>query len=181
MNDKEPLATNDLVVSFLLRKENEAGLDRLTPLKINKLVYFCHGCTLGYYDRPLIENRHGNIQAWKYGPVVVDIYHKLKRFGRSPVTLDEFCSSLTIIPFSNRKKKMIETLNTFSQEHSDVYSLLEWVYDYFKDWKYSKLKHLNHLPSTPWRQSYTSVRKDTPIPDALIKIYYDDIFVKEEK
>lgn len=55
----------------------------LTPLAILKLVYFCHGWMLAYFDQPLVAE---TFKAWKYGPVVPDLYHALKEYGAQPVT-----------------------------------------------------------------------------------------------
>ena len=65
------------VANSLIEKSIEAG-SCLTPLEIIKLVYFCHGWMLGLYRRPLIKQ---NVQAWRYGPVVADVYHCLKQHG----------------------------------------------------------------------------------------------------
>jgi uncharacterized phage-associated protein len=57
----------------------------LTPLQIIKLVYIAHGWMLALYGRPLIVD---GIEAWKYGPVIPDLYHAMKSYGSGYVTDD---------------------------------------------------------------------------------------------
>jgi len=44
----------------------------ITPLKLQKLVYFAHGWYLGFTGEPLLNE---GIQAWEYGPVIPSLYH----------------------------------------------------------------------------------------------------------
>src|SRR5437660_12739202 len=55
----------------------------LTPLQIIKLAYIAHGWMLALYQRPLILDR---IEAWKYGPVIPDLYRALRDYGGGSVT-----------------------------------------------------------------------------------------------
>jgi uncharacterized phage-associated protein len=55
----------------------------VTPLKIQKLVYLAHGWSLALRQTPLIYNE---VEAWRYGPVVSELYHAFKRYGPSPIT-----------------------------------------------------------------------------------------------
>ena len=63
------------VANRLLQLAEEDG-NQLTVMQILKLVYFCHAWTLALYDRPLIEQP---IEAWRYGPVIPDVYHSFKK------------------------------------------------------------------------------------------------------
>jgi len=55
----------------------------LTPLKLQKLIYYAHGWHLALRDQPLIDEL---IEAWEYGPVVPNVYHEFKEFGNQPIT-----------------------------------------------------------------------------------------------
>ncbi|MCY4672954.1 MAG: DUF4065 domain-containing protein, partial [Bacteroidetes bacterium] len=76
MCTKHRLVEDFVVIAYLLKKAAEEG-EGLTPLQINKLVYICHGWAWGKLNRPLIDNRSGQIEAWKYGPVVREVYTRL--------------------------------------------------------------------------------------------------------
>ncbi len=47
-------------------------------MKLLKLIYLAHGCSLAILERPLIDEP---IEAWRYGPVVGNVYHALKHYG----------------------------------------------------------------------------------------------------
>jgi uncharacterized phage-associated protein len=55
----------------------------VTPLKIQKLVYLAHGWSLALRQTALIYN---NVEAWRYGPVVSELYHAFKQYGPEPIT-----------------------------------------------------------------------------------------------
>lgn len=56
---------------------------KVTPLQLQKLIYFAHGWHLALGNRPLISSE---IMVWKYGPVIQSIYHEFKKFGKDPIT-----------------------------------------------------------------------------------------------
>lgn len=52
--------------------------DFVGTVKLQKLLYYANGWSLGKFDRPIYRDR---IEAWKHGPVVVDIYRKHARMS----------------------------------------------------------------------------------------------------
>ena len=55
----------------------------IDPMKMQKLVYLAHGWHLAFTGEPLITQP---VEAWKYGPVISDLYSEFKEFGASPIT-----------------------------------------------------------------------------------------------
>src|SRR5215510_7158653 len=55
----------------------------LTPMKLQKLVYFAHGWSLALTGVPLIKDA---VEAWRYGPVIPALYHEFKHNGARPIT-----------------------------------------------------------------------------------------------
>src|ERR1700738_3701746 len=70
------------VANYFLERAKAEGIP-ITPMAIQKLVYFAHGWMLAVYGRPLINQR---IEAWEYGPVIRDLYQQFKRFGDLPIS-----------------------------------------------------------------------------------------------
>lgn len=70
------------VANYIL---NLAATDAIpvTSLKIQKLVYLAHGWSLALRQIPLIYNE---VEAWRYGPVVSELYHAFKQYGPSAIT-----------------------------------------------------------------------------------------------
>ena len=49
-----------------------------TPMQLLKLVYIAHGWMFGFFNEPLIDD---DIEAWKYGPVIPNLYQAIKNYG----------------------------------------------------------------------------------------------------
>jgi uncharacterized phage-associated protein len=60
------------VAKYILNKKG-----RMSPMKLQKLVYYSQCWSLAWDDKPLFNNR---IEAWANGPVVRDLYtfHRLQ-------------------------------------------------------------------------------------------------------
>lgn len=68
---------------FFISLANRSEEDFMTNLKLNKLLYFAQGYHFVKTGRKLFEN---DIEAWQYGPVVSEVYHRYKVCGRNPIT-----------------------------------------------------------------------------------------------
>ncbi len=187
-NIQDPFATEGLVALLMLDFATEGDDNSLTPLQINKLVYISHGWVLGFFQRPLIENRVAQIEAWRYGPVVVGIYHMLKSFGSRPVNMFNFYSVVSqgdgyydanLFPVSGESKPSI--LSEFKENQTEVTKALRWVYrTYTQDYTAEELIALTHQEGTPWHQCYRPsvlrrwglANNNAHIPDSIIKSYY---------
>ncbi len=55
---------------------------QISNLSLQKLLYIAHMFHLGQHGTPLID---GTFEAWDYGPVQPNLYHKVKVFGSAPV------------------------------------------------------------------------------------------------
>src|ERR1700689_5397887 len=68
------------LIKLSLQKTNSG----LSPMKVQKLVYFAHGWYLALTGgRPMINEP---VEAWKFGPVVPSLYYELKKYGETPIT-----------------------------------------------------------------------------------------------
>lgn len=86
--DVEALTTQLIIkynnrVDKLTEKYNIKDIGKaeyITPLKIQKLLYYIQGLSAKVYGKPAFDNP---IYAWAYGPVVNDVYQIYK--GRTPI------------------------------------------------------------------------------------------------
>ena len=69
------------IANYFLEKAKAEG-NSLTPMQVQKLVYFAHGWYLGLFGEPLIKE---SVQAWSYGPVIPSLYQEFKRFGNQGI------------------------------------------------------------------------------------------------
>ncbi|HEY8375478.1 MAG TPA: type II toxin-antitoxin system antitoxin SocA domain-containing protein [Nannocystis sp.] len=67
-------------LALAVGKTGEMG--SITPLKLQKLVYYAQGYHLAMAGEPLFAEV---IQAWAHGPVVPELYHQYKGFEHRPI------------------------------------------------------------------------------------------------
>ena len=105
----------------------------LTQMNIVRYVYFAHGWVLGYTNKPLINQ---SIYAWKWGPVIQELYHTMKnkhRYIMSEPIIDEKTGNPYVANLSEHHLKL--TLDVF-EKYSKV--------DNFE------LSYACHHPESPW-------------------------------
>jgi uncharacterized phage-associated protein len=121
----------------------------LTPLQLMKLVYISHGWHLAIRGQYLFGNR---IEAWKYGPVIPDLYRATKQFGRNPIPLD-----------------LVDEVSSIDPE---TRAFLRDVYSKYGHLDGIALSSLTHQSGTPWDQVYEDGVLNLEISDDLIRNYY---------
>lgn len=90
------------IADYFIFKAHDGRQGFISNLKLQKLLYYAQGLHLVRFNRPLFRER---IQAWTYGPVVVNAYHKYKEWEdrEIPATGDG--------DFSHIDEKTMEFLN----------------------------------------------------------------------
>jgi uncharacterized phage-associated protein len=75
------------VVNFILvlGDQYDDG-DPISPLKLQKLLYYCQGFNLGAYNHPLFKE---DIEAWEHGPVVVSVWRSYRIYGSRAIDVPE--------------------------------------------------------------------------------------------
>lgn len=138
----------DISKEFLNLSKDEGST--IEPMKLLKLVYIAHGYNLGFKKEPLIVN---TVQAWKYGPVIPELYHATKKFGSYPVDAD------FIDMFSPK------------QLSADDKHFVKLVWNAYKNLNGLQLSTLTHAEGTPWQKTYDGGHFKS-IPNTLIEEYY---------
>lgn len=131
----------------LAKNENQT----VAPMKLLKLTYIAHGYYLAFNSEALINN---TVEAWKYGPVISELYEATKRFGRMPVDLD------LIDVYSNQE------LN------GDDKHFISLVWNSYKKYNDLQLSTMTHKEGTPWFETYEDNVYHKPISNKSIQDYY---------
>lgn len=140
------------VAAAILKIAKSKGVS-LTPMQLMKLVYIAHGWSLGLRGIDLFRNR---IEAWQYGPVMPDLYHATKQFGRNPIPLH----------------MVGEGPPPVNMEDVDF---LTDVFDKYGHLSGPQLSYLTHQSGTPWDTVYHPELRGVEIPDDLISNHYKDL------
>lgn len=77
-----PKQYSALEVSKWILSEAERQGIRLTPMQLQKLLYYVQGEYIGMTGKPLFAEA---IEAWQHGPVVPEVYRAYKVYGRTPI------------------------------------------------------------------------------------------------
>lgn len=157
---EQPLA----VANYFIEKALSDGTE-LTPMKLVKLTYIAHGWYLALSDgKPLISD---SVQAWKYGPVVPEVYHRFKRYGSGPITSVE--QRLGATPSVSDPK---------------ITKFLDRIWNVYGKYTGLQLSTLTHRPGTPWdivwNQNNGKNSLDVTIPNGIIEDHYKSKMVKPQ-
>lgn len=128
------------------KKENR----QMSIMQLLKLVYIAHGWHLEMRKSPLIANK---IEAWKYGPVIPDVYRAFRSQGVN-VTTPVPDHSTEIAP-------------------SDAH-LLEQIYSLYGNMPALRLSDITHEAGSPWDVATRNSGYFAPISDDLIQAHYEE-------
>ena len=146
--------SNAITIADALLKIAKRQGKGLTPMQLVKLTYIAHGFALAVLDRDLFDDK---IEAWKYGPVIPNLYHATKKFGRNPIGFSMIDDAEIDLP-------------------DDVCDFLEEVFNKYGSLSGIQLSDLTHRIGSPWHQVYQGDRRGLEIPDDLIKEHYRKLY-----
>lgn len=137
-----------VVANYLIERARDEGRD-VTPLHVNKLVYFCHAWMLAIHHRPLLKEP---VEAWPRGPVVPDVYDSLRRFGGEPIN--------RLIPAPDE------------DFDSDAQRIIDEVWEKYGKLRDTQLSGMSHARGTPWHETWQKRKRYAVIPDPVLERYY---------
>lgn len=142
----------------------------LTPLKLQKLVYFAHGWCLALTGKPLISDP---VQAWQYGPVIPSIYHQFKAIGNGPIN----DLSPELIHVGGLRFAGKATLDSFpdTEEKQNAKRIVAKVFEIYGGYSGSRLSNATHQNGTPWQQVYEEGKRGITVPNDLIRAYFQGL------
>lgn len=153
--NKEYMMTHSaLQVANEIIKEGRAVGLQFTQMQLLKLVYIAHGWYLAATNTPLIGDE---IQAWKYGPVIPNLYSEISKYGSNPIPGEILCVDGS---FDSTSKRVINFV----------------VRNYGKLSAF-KLSEITHGTNTPWSKTYGFGWAES-IPDSEIMQHYKDLSQK---
>lgn len=129
----------------------------ITQMKLQKMVYFAHGYHLAKYGTPLVEE---NFQAWKFGPVIPEIYSNYKLYGSDYINDTRYASFL--------KSEEVDTTR-LSESARDA---IEYTWKATKNLTAAELSNWTHLPDSPWSKYYHENDREAVIENNSIKEYF---------
>lgn len=138
----------------------------LTPMKLQKLVYYAHGWYLSLKcGSPLINEK---IEAWPYGPVIPSIYHEFKSYGGDVITR-----------YATEIDNEFQIVTPQIDNGYELDSFMEKIWEVYGKYSGIQLSNMTHEPGSPWATTWgtNGVAMNTDINDDVIKNYFDKLRV----
>lgn len=118
-----------LIARYVIMRCNNLNVT-ISNLKLQKILYFIQAEFLVVKQDVCFPNK---IEAWEFGPVVPDVYHKYKIFGSASI---HYVGS-----------------NSFAGISSDDRALIDGIIDECAGYSASTLVEITHN-QTPWKDAF---------------------------
>lgn len=127
-----------LTISYIFEQMKE-----VTPLALQKILYFIQGIYMVMFDKPLYKE---NCMAWVHGPVYEEVYNLFKDFKYNPIEDDRFAIFKDRFEELGEQEKMVVDLviNTFGKYSGKV---LEDITHEELPWKNARVGYEASEPS----------------------------------
>lgn len=139
------------VIAYVFEK-----LEEVTPLMLQKLLYFIQGVYSALYGKPIFEE---DCRAWVHGPVYPEVYELFRDFKYNPIDDARFALlEGTADALTEEEKNVIDlVVNTFGMYGGKV---LERITHNEEPWKEARKGYGDSIPSSE------------PLPKDRIMRYY---------
>ncbi len=126
------------VISYIFKKLRE-----VTPLMLQKLLYFTQGVSYALNGRPIFPE---NCQAWVHGPVYPEVYDMFKDFKYNPIEDARFAifDGIDSELDENERKVLDLVMNTFGEYGGRA---LERITHNEEPWKEARKGYDDSIPS----------------------------------
>jgi len=165
--------TSKAIANHIIQIAPTLGIGDLTPMKLQKLIYYCHAWCLALLQVPLLKD---DIQAWSYGPVISDIYHEFKNYGNQPIM--GLAKELAI---ENGNLTLIEPL--IPDEDTETVELVRMVLERYGQLTAIQLANLSHQDGEPWKiiadKHSDRLPRNIVIPNELIKFSFQRLLTQQ--
>lgn len=167
------------VIAYVFEK-----LEEVTPLMLQKLLYFIQGVYSALYGKPIFEE---DCRAWVHGPVYPEVYELFRDFKYNPIDDARFALlEGTADALTEEEKKVIDlVVNTFGMYGGKV---LERITHNEEPWMEARKGYGDSIPSSELlpkdriMRYYAAINQKYGIgTEEGLKTYIHDMLVKSLK
>jgi uncharacterized phage-associated protein len=151
------------IANEFLNLAQEKG-EGLSPMKLQKLVYYAHGWYVGMTGKRLINEE---IEAWKFGPVIPSLYQEFRKYGSSPI--QEQATEIVGLETTGFKIRDVST-----PESDEIKKFIKNVWNAYGKFTAIALSDMTHAVDSPWDKTFKdseTINRD--IPFELIKSHFE--------
>ena len=132
------------VANAFIEKAQASGITDLSPMKLQKLVFFAQSWSLKLLERPLVEDFFAK---WTYGPVMPQLYHAVKDYQNQHIP-----TLISTLKFS--EDGGIEKVTPKFFDEDGMYEcIIDNVLTVYGSMTAAYLSKLTHLPGSAWSKT----------------------------
>lgn len=129
------------VANAFIQRANEGLIPNLTPMKLQKLLYFAQVWHIKGMERePLLDD---HFARWQFGPVIPAVYHEFKAYGSRQI--DAMATTLAI----NGGDYCIN-VPTIPTEDENTWGLIDAIIHRYGGLSAQHLSSMTHVPNSAW-------------------------------
>ncbi|MCL1999642.1 MAG: DUF4065 domain-containing protein [Turicibacter sp.] len=148
---KKPINLAYIIANSILEKAFAENI-AITPMKLQKLLYFTYKRYLQETDTPMFEEY---FEVWTWGPVLPSVYKRLKDYRLKGIN-DYIRENNSIFVVSDKEKAF--------------HKALDWVWYHYSEHSPSELSDITHAENSAWSKAKEAKN-----------LYIDDDDIKEEQ
>ena len=144
---KNDIVEDSYYLIYLFKKDKK----EVTQLHVQKLMYLFEA----YYMNKESVNKlyEPEYRAWAFGPVAIPLYQRYQRYGKNNIELSD------------------DELEKGKSIPSERGTLMEEIYETFKDFSAMELVNFTHANGSPWDKAWNQ-EKYSIIPKKEIKEWF---------
>ena len=143
--EKIELTIFSIAEYFLSIVDRESG-ETITPLKLQKILYYAQGWYMAYNKKPLFNE---DFEAWEHGPANRELYSIYKKYGYG------------VIDIPDTKPRFDDEVAKFLNRVWNTYGIYDGKY----------LEQMTHN-ETPWKKTVEDKGYNQIITKDLIKSFF---------
>lgn len=132
------------VANAFIERASERGIKDLSPMKLQKLMYFAQAWHLKISGDPLLDD---HFARWQHGPVIPAIYHEFKAFGYRPITRKATTLVMQALGLGG------DNVPTIPANDENAWSLVDAILTRYGQYDAGTLSNMTHLNGSAWAMS----------------------------
>ena len=128
--------------TILKRMHDESII--ISPMKLQKLLYFVCAKYLQHYDNPLISE---SFCVWKYGPVLQSVYSEFKSYGSKSIT-----------GYARNSNGEAFVIAGYSESGKRILEVIETILDKYGRYNGIELSNITHQEGSGWYKAFIDGR-----------------------
>lgn len=129
------------VANAFLQRAEARGLTGMSPMKLQKLLYFAQAWHLKIRGEPLLDD---NFARWQHGPVIPAIYHEFKAFGSKPISRKATTLAMEAFGYGG------DNVPTIPSHDVSAWNLVDTVLSRYGHIDANTLSNMTHLNGSAW-------------------------------